>query len=106
MYGHTYVNYWTGGPFNLASDNAPKHLLIESYIAKRTPRPGSGFLPASLSGIQRRLYDLMTFAEEGRVLATMAGMVGALSGVLLVTLLTRRAVREIEFLEDSLTMDH
>ena len=37
---------------------------------------------------------------------TMAGMVGALSGVLLVTLLTRRAVREIEFLEDSLTMDH
>ena len=37
---------------------------------------------------------------------TMAGMVGALSGVLLVTLLTRRAMREIEFLEDSLTMDH
>ncbi len=68
MYGHSYVNYWTGGPFDLASDNAPKHLLIESYIAKRTPRPGSGFLPASLSGIQRRLYDLMTFAEEGRVL--------------------------------------
>ncbi len=37
---------------------------------------------------------------------TMAGMVGALSGVLLVTLLTRRATREVEFLEDSLTMDH
>ena len=37
---------------------------------------------------------------------TMAGMVGALSGVLLVTLLTRRAAREVEFLEDSLTMDH
>ena len=37
---------------------------------------------------------------------TMAGMVGALSGVLLVTLLTRRAQREVEFLEDSLTMDH
>jgi len=37
---------------------------------------------------------------------TMAGMVGALSGVLLVTLLTRRAMREIEFLEDTLTMDH
>ena len=39
-------------------------------------------------------------------LPTMAGMVGALSGVLLVTLLTRRAAREVEFLEDSLTMDH
>jgi biopolymer transport protein ExbB len=37
---------------------------------------------------------------------TMAGMVGALSGVLFVTLLQRRAAREVEFLEDSLTMDH
>ena len=37
---------------------------------------------------------------------TMAGMVGALSGVLLVTLISRRAAREVEFLEDSLTMDH
>jgi biopolymer transport protein ExbB len=37
---------------------------------------------------------------------TMAGMVGALSGVLFVTLLSRRAAREVEFLEDSLTMDH
>ncbi|MDJ0701535.1 MAG: MotA/TolQ/ExbB proton channel family protein [Woeseiaceae bacterium] len=37
---------------------------------------------------------------------TMAGMVGALSGVLLVTILSRRAAREVEFLEDSLTMDH
>jgi biopolymer transport protein ExbB len=37
---------------------------------------------------------------------TMAGMVGALSGVLFVTLLTRRAARETQFLEDSLTMDH
>ncbi|MGB5166364.1 MAG: MotA/TolQ/ExbB proton channel family protein [Woeseiaceae bacterium] len=37
---------------------------------------------------------------------TMAGMVGALSGVLLVTLLTRRAAHEVQFLEDTLTMDH
>ncbi len=37
---------------------------------------------------------------------TMAGMVGALSGVLLVTLLSRRAAREIHYLEDSLTTDH
>jgi biopolymer transport protein ExbB len=37
---------------------------------------------------------------------TMAGMVGALSGVLLVTILSRRAVREVHFLEDTLTMDH
>ena len=37
---------------------------------------------------------------------TMAGMVGALSGVLLVTILSRRAAHEVQFLEDSLTMDH
>lgn len=37
---------------------------------------------------------------------TMAGMVGALSGVLFVTILTRRASQEVAFLEDSLTMDH
>ncbi len=37
---------------------------------------------------------------------TMAGMVGALSGVFLVTLLTRTAKRKVELLEDELTMDH
>jgi biopolymer transport protein ExbB len=37
---------------------------------------------------------------------TMAGMVGALSGVFLVTILTRMAKRQINFLEDELTMDH
>jgi len=37
---------------------------------------------------------------------TMAGMVGALSGVFLVTILTRTARRRIKLLEDELTMDH
>jgi biopolymer transport protein ExbB len=37
---------------------------------------------------------------------TMAGMVGALSGVFLVTILTRGARRRIAMLEDELTMDH
>lgn len=37
---------------------------------------------------------------------TMAGMVGALSGVFLVTILTRTAKRRITFLEDEMTMDH
>ena len=46
------------------------------------------------------------FGVSQATVPTMAGMVGALSGVLLVTLLTRRATREVEFLEDSLTMDH
>jgi biopolymer transport protein ExbB len=37
---------------------------------------------------------------------TMAGMVGALSGVFFVTILTRAAKRRIGFLEDEMTMDH
>ena len=37
---------------------------------------------------------------------TMAGMVGALSGVFLVTILTRTVKRQIETLEDNMTMDH
>src|SRR5690606_25016639 len=40
------------------------------------------------------------------VFPTMAGMVGALSGVFLVTLLTRQAKRRIGILEDEMTMDH
>jgi len=64
-----------------------------------------------------KVFEVMAVSGSGNVRAmaagvsqatvpTMAGMVGALSGVLLVTLLTRRAMREVEFLEDSLTMDH
>ena len=64
-----------------------------------------------------KVFEVMAVSGSGNVRAmaagvsqatvpTMAGMVGALSGVLLVTLLVRRAAREVEFLEDSLTMDH
>ncbi len=64
-----------------------------------------------------KVFEVMAASGSGNVRAmaagvsqatvpTMAGMVGALSGVLLITLLTRRAAHEVEFLEDSLTMDH
>ena len=55
---------------------------------------GSGNVRAMAAGVSQA------------TIPTMAGMVGALSGVLLVTLLSRRAAREVEFLEDSMTMDH
>ena len=64
-----------------------------------------------------KVFEVMAVSGSGNVRAmaagvsqatvpTMAGMVGALSGVLLVTILSRRATREVAFLEDSLTMDH
>ena len=63
------------------------------------------------------VFQVMAVSGSGNVRAmaagvsqatipTMAGMVGALSGVLFVTILTRRAHNEIGFLEDSLTTDH
>jgi len=55
---------------------------------------GSGNVRAMAAGVSQA------------TIPTMAGMVGALSGVLLVTLLSRRAAHEVEFLEDSMTMDH
>jgi biopolymer transport protein ExbB len=55
---------------------------------------GSGNIRAMAAGVSQATVP------------TMAGMVGALSGVLLVTILSRRAAHEVQFLEDSLTMDH
>jgi len=55
---------------------------------------GSGNIRAMAAGVSQATVP------------TMAGMVGALSGVLLVTILSRRAAHEVQFLEDTLTMDH
>lgn len=64
-----------------------------------------------------QVFDVMAISGSGNprsmaagvsraTIPTMAGMVGALSGVFLVTILTRTAKRRIEFLEDEMTMDH
>ena len=63
------------------------------------------------------VFQTMAFAGTGNArsmaagvsmatVPTMAGMVGALSGVFLVTILTRTAKRRIDHLEDEMTMDH
>ncbi len=62
------------------------------------------------------VFDVMALSGSGNArsmasgvsratIPTMAGMVGALSGVFLVTLLTGRVTREVELLEDELTME-
>lgn len=63
------------------------------------------------------VFDVMAFSGSGNArsmasgvskatIPTMAGMVGALSGVFLVTILTRRVQTEVETLEEDLGMDH
>ena len=60
------------------------------------------------------VFDVMAFSGSGNArsmasgvskatIPTMAGMVGALSGVFLVTLLNQKVNREVEDLEDNLT---
>jgi biopolymer transport protein ExbB len=63
------------------------------------------------------VFDVMAVSGTGNArsmaagvskatIPTMAGMVGALSGVFLITMITRSVERELETLEDDLTMDH
>lgn len=37
VYGHTWLNTFTGGIFDLTSQNGLKHIVIEGYIGERTP---------------------------------------------------------------------
>ena len=62
------------------------------------------------------VFDVMAFSGSGNArsmasgvskatIPTMAGMVGALSGVFLVTMLNQKVNKEVEDLEDNLTTD-
>ncbi len=63
------------------------------------------------------VFDVMAISGTGNArsmaagvskatIPTMAGMVGALSGVFLVTMISRAVVNRVESLEEQLTMDH
>lgn len=46
VFGHTYVNMFSGDHFSLADGDTEveeRHMLIEALIAKYTPEPGSGY---------------------------------------------------------------
>jgi len=49
---------------------------------------------------------LMASGVSKATIPTMAGMVGALSGVFLVTILTRRVETEVERLDEELELEH
>jgi len=63
------------------------------------------------------VFDVMAVSGTGNArsmasgvskatIPTMAGMVGALSGVFLSTMITRTVERKVEYVEEHLTMDH
>ena len=91
VFAHTYVNYYTGGEFQLIPDptNGIKHLILEGYIGKRTPQTlsatqntikvgvinmtqpiGSPITEnnTSISGVESFIYNEMTYAAPGSLL--------------------------------------
>jgi hypothetical protein len=63
MYGHTFVNNFTGGAFTITPpSNAVKHVLLEGYIDKLVPRPS---YDASISEVEDFIYQNMIDAKSG-----------------------------------------
>ena len=77
MYGHTFVNNFTGGPFTfIPLENAVKHVVLESYVGKRTPPIISSDNKIvtendiSIDGVDKFIYQKMIDARPGTQLDT------------------------------------
>ena len=65
MFGHTFINHFTGGEFELG-ENAAKHIVLEGYVGKRTPTPSS--YNFSILGVEDFIYEQMVYARPGSTL--------------------------------------
>ncbi len=66
MYGHTFINNFTGGAFTFEPpDNAKKHILLESYVGKRVPDPT---FSSSIAGVEDFIYEKLVDARPGTYL--------------------------------------
>jgi biopolymer transport protein ExbB len=92
--------------------SANQYLLIIKTMVAICPLLG---LMGTVTGMIE-VFDVMAISGSGNArsmasgvskatIPTMAGMVGALSGVFLVTVLNQKVSREVEDLEDNLTTD-
>jgi hypothetical protein len=73
MYGHTFINHFTGAPFTMSPpQNAIKHVVLEGYIDTRLPAQalGGDFFNASIAGLEGRIYSAMVDARPGTLLGT------------------------------------
>jgi hypothetical protein len=76
MYGHTFINNFTGAPFTITPpegpENAIKHILVEGYIDKRLDKQelDSNFFNASITGVDDFIYRNMVDAKPGTRLDT------------------------------------
>ena len=65
MYGHTFVNKFSHGEFELG-ENAVKHIVLESYVGKRTPSLSS--YDIRIDGVREFIYREMVDARPGESL--------------------------------------
>jgi alpha-tubulin suppressor-like RCC1 family protein len=59
LFGHTFINDYAGGSFELG-ENALKHYVLESYIDSRTPKSEPDFYEISLEGVEDFIYQNLT----------------------------------------------
>ena len=108
-----YAHKIRGGMISEVSDNLNESVLMIKTLVALCPLVG---LLGTVTGMIE-VFDVMAIMGSGNARAmaagvskatipTMAGMVAALSGVFMSTYIERKAKREGEKLEDSLTMDH
>lgn len=76
MYGHTFINNFTGAPFKITPPEGPengvKHILVEGYIDKRLDKRelDSNFFNVSIAGVEDFIYRNMVDAKPGTPLDT------------------------------------
>lgn len=71
MYGHTFINNFTGGSFAIKPPEGPinaiKHIVIEGYVDKRLDQQAlnSDFFNVSIAGVDDFIYRSMIDARSG-----------------------------------------
>jgi hypothetical protein len=66
MFGHTFVNHYSGGPFQMG-DNARKHIVVEGYVGGKTPPlRGNASYIIDTSAVNGFIHDTMIDARRSR----------------------------------------
>lgn len=74
MYGHTFINNFSGAAFTITPPDGPlnaiKHIVVEGYVDKRLDQRelNSDFFNASIAGVEDFIYHNMIDAKPGSYL--------------------------------------